>query len=415
MNENGSGGSIFLLIAVVALSLNLRPIVAAVGPLADVIKHSAQITSTEIGLLTTLPVFLMGIGAMGAKYLRRALGEVMGISLGALGIIFGCLGRAWFTSGGGLLLTAALAGSGIAVIQALAPGFIKRNFGTTTGRVIGLYSTGIVTGAAISSATASGLAEKLGWPLALASCSLPALAALAVWLAATRDERYVTGPATALTKNQVSFWRFPRSWSLLVFFGIGTGAFMLVMAWLPPFYLELGSTRESAGYLVAGLTLVEAVTALGLSASIHRFPDRRPPLYVSLTAVFAGLVCLLVAPLPLALPAIVLLGVGIGILFPLSIIVAIDHIQDPTQAGDFTAFVQGGGYVIASLVPLIAGSLRDQFASLAQAWMVMAVCIALLLVLATRYSPASYQAFRKRIVTADVTNVFKTFNDRREK
>ncbi|WP_063963318.1 MFS transporter [Ensifer sp. Root31] len=413
MNEHGNGGRIFLLTAVVALSLNLRPIVAAVGPLADIITKSAQITSTEIGLFTTLPVLLMGIGAMCAKHLRSSFGEIRGITIGALAIVLGCLGRAWFTTGGGLLITAALAGSGIAVVQALAPGFIKRNFGTSTGRVIGFYSTGIVTGAAISSATASSFAEKLGWPLALAFWCGPALAGVALWIAASRSANGAIAPSTVVQGSQVSFWRFPRSWSLLVFFGIGTGAFMLVMSWLPPFYLELGASRVTSGYLVAGLTLVEAVTALVLSASIHRFPDRRVPLCASLVTIFAGLVCLLVAPLPLAIPAIVLLGIGIGILFPLSIIVAIDHINDPTQAGDFTAFVQGGGYVIASFVPLVAGSLRDAFASLTHAWMLMAVCIAGLLILAIRYSPASYRAFRDKIAARNAAHQFTATNDRR--
>lgn len=118
------------------------------------------------------------------------------------------------------------------------------------------------------------------------------------------------------------------------------------MAGQPPFYVEL-----------AGLTFVEALAALCLAGFIHRFPDRRGRLITCLVRVLAGLGCLLVSPVPLAIPAILLLGAGIGILFPLSMIVAIDHVADPTVAGDFTAFVQGGGYIIASFIPpLLAGA-----------------------------------------------------------
>jgi CP family cyanate transporter-like MFS transporter len=392
--------STLLMVAIVMVALNLRPSIAAIGPLTDQILATTGMGSTGIGLLTMLPVFLMGVGAMSVRWLRKLLGEKAGIGLGTLIIAVSCAGRMGLDTNLGLLVTAAGAGIGISIVQALAPGFIKRNFPANTGRAIGLFSTAIVSGAALAAASAAGLAGRFGWAPALATWGIPALLAMLVWFVASRpaasEERTsstLSGPAA----TAISFWRSPRSWSLLVFFGIGTGAFMLVMAWLPPFYVELGQSAQTAGYLLAGLTFVEALTALGLAAFIHHFPDRRGPLIACLVLVLAGLICLLVHPVLLAVPAILLLGAGIGILFPLSIIVAIDHVADPTIAGDFTAFVQGGGYIIASFVPLIAGALRDVFADLSQAWLLMAVGIIGLIVLATRYSSGSYLTFRQSL------------------
>ncbi|HTM78321.1 MAG TPA: MFS transporter [Devosia sp.] len=388
------------MVAVLAVALNLRPAIAGIGPLTSSIIDATDMGSTGIGLLTMLPVFLMGVGAMSVRLLRRALGEIFGIGIGALVIAVSCASRIWLDTSLGLLATAAGAGIGISIVQALAPGFIKRNFPANTGRAIGLFSTGIVAGAAFAAASAAGLAERFGWTFALASWGMPALLAMVLWSFASRsaasEETSTEFPPEI---KAPSFWRRPRSWSLLVFFGIGTGAFMLVMAWLPPFYVELGQSPQMAGYLLAGLTFVEALTALGLAAFIHHFPDRRGPLITCLILVLAGLVCLLLSPVPLAVPAVLLLGAGIGILFPLSIIVAIDHVKDPTIAGDFTAFVQGGGYIIASLVPLIAGALRDAFADLSQAWMLMAIGIVGLIVLALRFSPDSYLSFRESIAS----------------
>jgi len=96
------------------------------------------------------------------------------------------------------------------------------------------------------------------------------------------------------------------------------------------------------------------------------------------------------------------LGVGIGLLFPLSIIVAMDHLKDPTLAGNFTAFVQGGGFIIASLVPLTAGSLRDAFNDLSYIWLLMTVASLGMLVLAVRFSPASYQRFQQDLAEIQV-------------
>ncbi|KQY22556.1 MFS transporter [Rhizobium sp. Root482] len=386
------------MVAILAVSLNLRPAIAAIGPLTGLILDTTGMGSTGIGLLTMLPVFLMGVGAMSVRLLRKALGEKFGIGCGSLILAASCAGRVWLDGAVGLLATAAGAGIGISIVQALAPGFIKRNFAENTGRAIGLFSTGIVSGAAIAAASAAGLADRFGWAPALALWAAPALLALAIWSVASRPAAS-EAPASSLSVETPAFWRHSRSWSLLVFFGIGTGAFMLVMAWLPPFYVERGQSPQTAGYLLAGLTFVEALTALGLAAFIHHFPDRRGPLFTCLVLILAGLACLLIEPISLAVPAVLLLGAGIGILFPLSIIVAIDHVQDPTIAGDFTAFVQGGGYIIASLVPLIAGALRDVFADLSQAWMLMAIGIVGLILLALRYSPESYRTFRQSLLS----------------
>ncbi|MDB5530742.1 MAG: transporter [Devosia sp.] len=392
--------STLLVIALLAVSLNLRPAIAAMGPLTELNLDATHMGSTGIGFVTMLPVFLMGVGAMSVRPLRRALGEKRGIGLGTLAIAVSCAARFWLNDSLGLLVTAAAAGIGIAIVQALAPGFIKRNFPGNTGGAIGLYSTGIVSGAALAAASAAGLADRFGWAVALASWTGPALVASVIWLVASRpaagDKRARASQGTVATKT-ITFWSSPRSWSLLVFFGIGTGAFMLVMAWLPPFYVALGQSSETAGYLLAGLTFIEALTALALAAFIRHFPDRRGPLVTCLVLVLAGLACLLTTPVSLAVPAIILLGTGIGILFPLSIIVAVDHVNEPTAAGDFTAFVQGGGYILASFVPLIAGALRDAFADLAQAWLLMAIGIIGLIVLALRYSPDSYLAFRRSL------------------
>jgi len=386
-----------LLLAVFLLSLNLRPAIATVGPLATLIFGTTTIGSLGLGLLTTIPVFLMGLGAIYVRHIRASLGERRGVAIGGFIIAISCLLRYWFDSATGLVLTAGGAGIGIAIIQALMPGFAKRNFGAGTGRVIGVYSTAIVVGAAASAGVAAYLAIRLGWQGTLAAWSLPALLGTVAWLLVSRGAKSEGGTDTVAAvgaSTAPQLWSSPRCWSLMIFFGVGTGAFMLVMAWIPPFYLSLQQPAERAGLLLSILTVVEAATALGVAAFIHHFPDRRGPLILSLLTVAAGFGVLAVSPIASAIPAMVLLGVGIGILFPLSIIVAIDHIDDPTIAGNFSAVVQGGGYILASFVPLIAAGFRDIFADLTHVWTLMAVGSIVMIAVVTRFSPNSCVRFR---------------------
>ncbi len=379
-----SPSSALLVAAILLLGLNLRPILAAIGPLLDAIQTGTGISSADAGLLTTVPVFAMGLCALAGAQLQRRLGVVRGVGLGIGIIALACALRWPLHGSAGLIATAALGGLGIALVQALLPAFIKRHFPERAGQLMGLYTTGIMGGAALAAASASPLGQLLGWQTLLALWALPAAAALLLWRRATAAHVDVAGGSNASLPV-----RAPRAWLLMVFFGIGTGAYTLVLAWLPPFYTELGWSAARSGLLLGALTLVEVAAGLVVSSILHRFPDRRPLLLAVLLSVLAGLACLIVAPVPLAIPAVILLGCGIGALFPLSLIVSMDHVTEPAGAGALLGFVQGGGYIIASAMPFIAGLIRQHSASLAQAWMVMAGGVVVLLLITLRFAPGA--------------------------
>ena len=145
------------------------------------------------------------------------------------------------------------------------------------------------------------------------------------------DVTPTVGPPSA--SKAPSLWRNRQAQRLVLFFGIGTGAYTLVLAWRPPYYVGLGVGEDVAGYLLAGLTLTEVVAGLVVAAVIDRFRDRRWPLATTLSLIIAGLACLVLAPIALAVPAMILLGLGIGALFPLSLIVTLITPRGlPTQA-----------------------------------------------------------------------------------
>ncbi|MGK5065286.1 MFS transporter [Janthinobacterium sp. LB3P112] len=380
--SSSSASSALLVAAIILLGLNLRPILAAIGPLLDSIQASTGISNADAGLLTTVPVFAMGVCTLAGAQLQRRLGVARGIGIGIAIIAAACALRWPLHGSSGLIATAALGGLGIALVQALLPAFIKRHFPARAGQLMGFYTTGIMGGAAIAAASASPLAQSWGWNALLALWALPAVAAALLWrrAAASRVE-VASGAGASLPVGS------GRAWLLMVFFGIGTGAYTLVLAWLPPFYTELGWSAADSGLLLGALTLVEVLAGLLVSSIIHRFPDRRILLLSVLLAVLAGLACLIVAPAQLAIPAVILLGCGIGALFPLSLIVSMDHVRDPAGAGALLGFVQGGGYIIASSMPFIAGLIRQHSSSLAQAWMVMAAGVVVLLLIAVRFAP----------------------------
>jgi len=106
--SSSRASSALLVAAIILLGLNLRPILAAIGPLLDSIQASTGISNADAGLLTTVPVFAMGVCALAGAQLQRRLGVARGIALG-IAIIAGACALRWPLHGsGGLIATAAL-------------------------------------------------------------------------------------------------------------------------------------------------------------------------------------------------------------------------------------------------------------------------------------------------------------------
>ncbi|RQT09077.1 MFS transporter [Burkholderia contaminans] len=383
MNRFTSPG--WRLAAIVLVGLNLRPALAAVGPLLDMIQRATGLSDGAASLLTTIPILLMGLGALSARRLQRLTGIAGGVWLGVALIGLACVSRIGAQHAWLLLASACCAGVGIAMVQALLPGFVKAHFATRIGGAMGVYSTSIMGGAVLASVVAPFAAARWGWLPALAGWALPAVVAALAWPLASRGgDVFAAGPTSA-SNTQPS--RSPRAWRLALFFGIATGAYTLVLAWLPPYYMRLGWSPTAAGSLLGGVTLAEVVAGLTISATIDRLPDRRPALYASIASLFVGLLVMLAAPETLALPAALLLGAGIGALFPLSLIVTVDHASTPADAASLTGFVQGIGYLIAGLFPFGAGIVRQHLADLTPAWIAMACLCVALFALAAGFAP----------------------------
>ncbi len=391
------------LAAIVLVGLNLRPALAAVGPLLDMIQRATGIGDGAASLLTTIPILLMGVGALSARRLQRVTGIAGGVWLGVVLIGFACASRIGAQHAWVLLASACCAGIGIAMVQALLPGFVKTHFATRIGGSMGVYSTSIMGGAVLASVVAPFAAARWGWLAALAGWVLPAALAALAWPLASRDgDAPAPGaalPAWAAASTSMAHARpsrSPRAWRLAVFFGIATGAYTLVLAWLPPYYMRLGWSPTAAGGLLGGVTLAEVVAGLTISATIDRLPDRRPALHAAIASLLAGLLVMLAAPQALALPAALLLGAGIGALFPLSLIVTVDHAATPADAASLTGFVQGVGYLIAGLFPFAAGVVRQHLADLSPAWVAMACLCVVLFALAAGFAPK----FARRVAGA---------------
>lgn len=368
----------------ILVGLNLRPIMASISPIIPVLIDTVGINNQTAGLLTTVPVAMMGCFALLGPRIQSRVSEYLGILAGLLAIALSCTYRFFVDSVLLLLITSLIGGIGIAIIQTLMPAYLKRMTPENASVFMGLFTTGIMAGAAISAATVSPLEGVFGWNIALSIMAIPTILAIILFASGMpRIESSRNGylPLPLKSKN---------AWLLMLFFGIGTGAYTLVLAWLPLNYTQLGWSRDASGALLSILTVAEVISGILISIFIKKLTDRRKPLFITLSLILIGLVLLIYIPSKLAFLTVIILGLGIGALFPLSLIVALDYASSAKQAATLLAFVQGGGYLIASAFPFIAGVLVDSSSDLTGSWVGMIIGILLLLAMCKKFSSRDF-------------------------
>lgn len=383
---------IIFAVVIVLVALNLRPILASVGPLLPAIQHDITLSFKLASLLTTLPVFAMGLFCLAGYKLAQRFGtnQIIIFSIVVLAIAAGL--RFWSFNGSVLIFTALLAGLGIALIQALMPMVIKNIYGLQHPKMMGLYITGIMAGAALSASISPFIEAEYGWKIGLGSWSLLAILALIAWLVYKPDSRRFHDDNDAQKIDTPGLWRNRRSWYLAIFFSLGSSCYVCVLAWLSPYAIEQGFTAKQAGLMLGLLTAMEVVAGLLFPALSAKNIDRRRILYVLCTLQIIGFGGMAFRPdISLWLWSAIA-GLGIGGIFPMALIVTMDHQPNSLLAGKLAGFVQGIGSMIAAIAPWVAGWIRDSLHSFTFAWILLTGLGIIAFVMACFFNPQHYAA-----------------------
>lgn len=351
---------ILLLFAIFLVALNLRPAITSIGPMLDIIRDDLALSNTQVSLLTVIPVICMGVFAMLAPILNKAIGlnKTMYLMLLLLAVATGI--RFSVTSFSVLLLTAFIAGVAIAVIGPLLSALIKQYFPMHVAVVVGIYSFGMGMGATLSTGLTGVFYEKAGsYSFALAVWAAIAILGMIAWAVTAKHPIEVKQVSEKPVVKGENPWRSKKAWSFLIFFGLQTALFFSVLTYLVPIAVSNGMTLLQAGTLLSLMTVVQIFMNIGFPIVLQKFTSRTPALVVILALGIVSIGLMWTAdPLWFAIGVLVM-GIPLGGLFPICLLMPMDATDTAEETNSWTAMMQTGGFIIGGILPLLVASLYD--------------------------------------------------------
>ncbi|MDT0617016.1 MFS transporter [Salinisphaera sp. P385] len=335
----------------------LRVPVLVAPALAPQIGGELGLAAAGVGALTTLPVLMLGLGALPGAWLigrlgaRRAL--VMAVALMALA----SAARGLAPPAALLFAATAVMGFGIAVMQPALPAIVARWCPGFTALAVAVYMNGMLLGEFLGAGLTLPLIMPLtgnDWRLTLLVWSLPALL-IAVLLTRPSDRAPDAEPGTpgSILGGDRRMWSFGLILGAASTLFFGTNAYMA----------DLLGARGEADRLATTLfwfNLSQGAASLVMVPMAPRLVARREPVLITGVMAVTGGLAFLWLDGNAALVAAVLLGSATAIQLIL-MVAAAPHVVAPGDTGTFSAGMFAVGYGMAFAVPLAGGLLAELF------------------------------------------------------
>src|SRR5712691_8840720 len=168
------------------VGINLRSIILAVPPVLPLIKHDLNLSYTATGLLTSMPILIMGATAWSSGLLVERIGGRNAVTFGLILLAGGSLLRALWPVAFPLFFFTALLSLGIALTQTTIPVLVRRWFPAHIGLATALFTDGLIIGETLGAGATVpimlGFLGKGAWVATFVFWGLPVVVLLPFWL-----------------------------------------------------------------------------------------------------------------------------------------------------------------------------------------------------------------------------------------
>lgn len=379
-----------MLAGIVLSALNLRTAVTSITPLLDELGREFGFGATMAGVLGMLPSAAFAVFGVATPAIAHRIGleraALVSMLLAALGLVL----RSLAGDTGVLLFGSVVALAGMGIGNVVLPPLVKRYFADRVGALSTLYITVLQVGTMVPALVAVPMAQAAGWRVSMGVWALLAMAAALPWIGVLRIERHkesglarchdaaVAGgdeaPELAQPAAHGKVWRTSLGWGMALMFGMTSLATYAMFTWLPKLFVDAGATPGFGGVMVGLYSSLGLLSALTIPALAARVANPFPIVLVCAACHLVGLVGLLLAPMAAPLLWVPLVGLGAST-FPLGLTLINLRTRTPAGSAALSGFMQGVGYTLASLGPLLFGVLHDATQGWAWPFAMLAVSV----------------------------------------
>lgn len=373
---HAEAGSLLLVLGIIFIAANLRGPITGVGPLIGELRQDTGLSSSMVGLLTSLPLLAFAALSSLAPSIARLKGIEATLFFSMILLTAGIVLRS-VPHNSALFIGTLIIGLAIALSNVLLPSLIKRDFPRHIGSMTGAYSTSMNIFGAIASGLSVPLSIGLGlgWRGALLSWTILTLLALILWLPRLRG-RHIPEPVPIAGS---SIWRSPLAWQVTMFMGLQSLLFYVIAAWLPEILQAKGMSSESAGWMLSIFMFVGLPTTFLAPVIAGRRADQRAMVLIIIMLYLIGCFGLLWGTSKLALLWIISFGLASGASISLALAFFGLRSRNSQQAAQLSGMAQTIGYLLAAVGPILAGYLFDASGNWASSLIMLIIVTFLLL------------------------------------
>ena len=358
-NKSAKAAPVMLIIGILFIAANLRAPLTSVGPLVSLIRDNLHISNTLAGTITSLPLFAFALFSPLIPRMARKFGTEVCFFGSVIILTLGILLRSY-------------AGS-----FRLFLGKIKKEFPNQVGVMTGLDSVSMSIFAALASGISIPLAVNsgLGWAGALKIWAVLSFISIIIWIpqlrknskmavdnmaADTLEEVNKTNNIDEPTMKEVSIWKSSLAWQVTIYMGLQSMIFYCIVTWLPSILIQQGMTSSQAGWMLSimQLALIPTIFFCSILAG-HTSSQHSLVMVGSLCIIIGFLGLLLVHSFKSTILWIILLGIGGGFTFSLSMMFFNLRTNNANEAARLSGMAQSIGYLLAAFGPMFFGYLHD--------------------------------------------------------
>jgi len=358
----------------------LRVTILAVPPVIPLIRTEFGMSETQVGILTGLPPVLFAVSAVLASLFIARLGALATVIAGILATAVGSALRGVAPDVAVLYAATIVTGFGVAIMQPSLPPLVRAWLPDRVGFGTAVFTNGLLVGEIIPVAlTLPLLLPLLGgsWRWSFVVWAVPvALIAGVIAAIAPKNVAYGGRSATSLWWPD---WSDPLIWRLGFILGAANAMYFTANAFLPDYLHYVGRPDLVSAALIA-LNLGQIPASLLLLLAAGRMERRVWPYVASGLVSLLGIGGIMVGGAWIVVSAAVL---GFAAAATLILALALPSLLSPADdVHRVTAAMFTISYSTAVLTPIVSGLAWDLTGVAPAAFVPLALCAVVLIVLA---------------------------------